>query len=286
MSGGIGIIIPPSITFVVYSVVASVSVLDLFLAGVVPGLLMGVFMVLTGLWCIRNQTGIIVRPKISLKEKLTKTRDAFWGLLSPLIILGGIYTGTFTPTEAAGISVVYSAIVGVFCYRELKWKDLGKICYRAGISSASIMFIIMFANVFGWYVGTSGLATAASHSLLALSSNKTVLILIMLLILLIAGCFLDSTSIAYVVIPIMLPICRSLNINLVHFGIVATFATVVGLVTPPVGVNLFVGARVGKITANENARKSIPFIVMATVCMLIITFIPQLSLGLGRLVGK
>lgn len=283
MSGGIGLIIPPSITFVVYAVVASVSVLDMFIAGVVPGLLLGATMVATGYWCIRKETNITVLPKASIKEKLSKTKDAVWGLLSPIVILGGIYSGVFTPTEAAGISVVYSLFVGIVIYKELKIKDIAKIVYKAGVSSSAIMFIIMFANVFAWYMSTSQLAATFSNALLSVSSNPVVLMLIMVLIYLIAGCFLDSTSLIYVIFPIMLPVCRSVGIDLVHFGVVSTFAVVIGLVTPPVGINLYVGARVGKISSKENAYKSVPFIISATVVMLVVLFFPEVSLALGKL---
>lgn len=284
MSGGIGLIIPPSITFVVYAVVANVSILDMFIAGIIPGLLLGVVMVLTGYWCIRGDKNIVIGPKLTLKEKLQATKDAFWGLLAPVIILGGIYSGIFTPTEAAGVSVIYCLIVGVFIYKELKLKDLKMILFRSGVSSASIMFIIMFANVFAWYMSTSQLAAQFSAALLSLSQNPQVLMLIMVLLYLIGGCFLDSTSLIYVIFPIMLPVCKAVGIDLVHFGVVSTFAVVVGLVTPPVGVNLYVGAKIGEISSNENARKSVPFIIAALLTMLLVLFVPELSLWLGTII--
>lgn len=278
ISAGIGMIIPPSITFVVYAMVAGVSIIDQFTAGIFPGLLLGVAFTIAGLFTIRNQDDIVILPKASKKMKLQALKDAAWGLISPIIILGGIYSGVFTPTEAAGISVVYCLFVGFFVYKELKFKDLKEMAFEAAKTTAMIMFIISFANIFSWYLATSGVAVSITSTFMNLSSNKYVLFLMMDVVFLIAGCFLDPTSICFILVPIFIPLCKAAGINLIHFGVVYNVACLIGLLTPPVGTNLYVGAKIGGISATENAKKALPFIVIGIVTLIILTIFPEISL--------
>lgn len=284
-SGGIGIIIPPSIAFVVYAVLAEVSVSRLFAAGVIPGLIVGAAFVLASKWSIRNNHNLKLLPKSTLRERWNAFKDAVWGILTPVIILGGIYSGLFTPTEAAGVACVYGLFVGIFIYKEIKLKHIWKLTLDAAASSASVMFIIATATVFAWVLTTSHVASSASDALLSVSSNKYVLMLLINVILLIAGCFIDASSATYIFMPIMIPIAKTIGIDLVHFGVFVVVNFAIGLITPPVGLNLYVGASIGGVTVNELSRKMIPFIVASIAALLIITYIPQLSLFLPDLLG-
>lgn len=283
ISAGIGIVIPPSIVFVIYAMVANISIVELFTAGIFPGILLGIGFSLTGLWLVRKDKNILVRQRATWREKISVLKDAFWGLLSPLIILGGIYSGVFTPTEAAGISVVYTLFVGLFIYKELKLRDLWRVAVDSAKATAMIMFIIAFANVFAWYLSASHLAGDIASSLISFSSNKYILLFCMNIVYLIAGCFIDPTSICFIILPIFLPICRSVGIDIVHFGVITTVACMLGLVTPPVGTNLYVGAKICGVTPTENARKLVPFIAIGCVLLLLISFLPDISLFLPKL---
>lgn len=284
-SGGIGIIIPPSIAFVVYAVMAEVSVSRLFAAGILPGILVGISFMIASKWSIRKNNDLKLIPKATGKERWEAFKGAFWGLMTPVIILGGIYSGLFTPTEAAGVACVYGLIVGIFIYKEIKLKDCWKMVVEAAASSASVMFIISTATIFAWVLTTAHIASTASAALLSVSSNKYVLMLLMNIILLIAGCFIDASSATYIFLPIMLPIARVLGIDLVHFGVFVVVNFAIGLITPPVGLNLYVGASIGNVTVNELARKMVPFIIASIISLLIITYVPQISLFLPNLFG-
>lgn len=282
-AGGIGIVIPPSLPFVIYAVIAEVSVIDLFTAGIVPGILIGAILCVTGYLDCRNNKDLKLLPKATAKERWAAFKDALWGLMVPVIILGGIYSGLFTPTEAACVSAVYALFVGIFVYKEIKLKDLKAIFVEAGLSNATILFIIGCANVFAWYLTTSQFATNASQALLASTDNKYLLLLYMNIILLILGFFLDGSSILYISLPVMIPICKAIGVDLIHFGVIVIVAMLVGMVTPPVGVNLYVGARVGKISVMENSKHLVPYIIATVICLILVTYVPEISLFLPRL---
>jgi C4-dicarboxylate transporter DctM subunit len=283
ISAGIGLVIPPSLTFVVYAMLTSTSIVKLFTAGIVPGIFLGAMFAIAGLWAERKNKNIVITAKANLKERLVAFRDAFWGLLSPIIILGGIYSGYFTPTEAAGVSVVYCLVVGFFIYKELRLKDLWTISISAAKATAMIMLIIACASVFGWCLSTSHLAADMGNAMLAVSSNKYVLLGVMAVIYLIAGCFVEPTSMCYIFLPMFTPLCKQLDIDLIHFGVITVTASCIALVTPPVGVNLYVGARIGEIASTENARKLVPFLVLSFMAFAVIMYVPQLSLALDSI---
>ena len=193
-SGAIGIIIPPSIGYVVYASITNVSVSDLFLAGIIPGILLGVSYVFVAVWMSRNNHEIIRREPASAHEKWVAFKDASWGLLMPVIILGGIYGGIFTPTEAAGVAVIYGLLIGIFVYRKINLKNILTVLRNAAVSSATVMYVVACASVFAWILTTSHVATDLSNAMLAISQNKIILLLLVNLVFLIAGCFLDGTS--------------------------------------------------------------------------------------------
>ena len=284
-SGGIGMIIPPSIPFVIYAMLAEVSVGGMFLAGIIPGILFGVAYAVAALLCLKNDTNVIIHEKASGKERWEAFKDAFWGLLSPVIILGGIYGGFFTPTEASGVAVVYGLFVGIFVYKEIKLKELGKVFLQAAESSAIIMFIMGAAGAFTWILTTSGLAGQLSNALLSVTDNRYILLLLITLIFLIAGCFVDSASGFYLLLPILLPVVKSIGLNLYAFGVLATANFAIGQITPPVGSNLFVACNISRISMKDLVSRVWPFIIAGTICLLVMTYLPGIITFLPRLLG-
>lgn len=284
-SGAIGIIIPPSIAFVVYASCTGTSVGALFSAGIIPGLLVGASYIIAAIFSSRD-TEVKMLPKASWKERWLAFKDAFWALLMPVIILGGIYGGVFTPTEAAGVSVVYGLFVGLFIYKEIKIKDLSKIFVDSAVSSATIMFIIATAAVYAWIMTTSGVAADLSQVILAISENRIIILLIINVIFMIAGCFLDANSAFYILLPIITPVLAGIGVDLVHAGVFLTVNMAIGLITPPVGINLYVGCKSGGVSVGELCRKIIPFLIAGIVSLLLITYIEPISMLLPRLFGQ
>lgn len=284
-AGGIGMIIPPSIPFVIYAMLAEVSVGTMFMAGVVPGILFGVAYGIAALFCLKKDPNVVQEPKAGGKERWQAFKDAFWGLLSPVIILGGIYGGLFTPTEASGVAVVYGLFVGLFIYKEIKLPQIGKIFVEACASSAVIMFIMGAAGAFTWILTTSGLAGQMSEALLAISGDRNVILLVITIIFLIAGCFVDSASGFYLLMPILLPVVKDIGLNLYAFGVLATANFAIGQITPPVGSNLFVACNVAKISMKDLCSKIGPFIIAGVICLLVMTYFPQIITFLPSLMG-
>ena len=285
-SGNIGIIIPPSIAFVVFGVLAEVSIGRLFIAGIVPGLLIGAALIIVSLYLVKSRgMKLKTNPRSSWRERFDALKEAVWGLLAPVFILGGIYGGFVTPTEAAGVAVVYGLFVGLFIYREIRLRDIRKILIDASVSSAVVMFIIAFASVFAWLLTTGRIATSMAESMMAISSNKYVLLVIMNIVLLIAGCFVDAASAYYIFVPIMLPVIRQIGVDPIVFGVFMTVNLAIGMITPPVGLDIFMASNVGGISLKEVSVKVIPFLLASIVALIAITFVPALSLWLPDLIG-
>ncbi|WP_066190877.1 TRAP transporter large permease [Gracilibacillus timonensis] len=282
-TSSIGIIIPPSVAFIVYSSLASVSVSEIFLAGIIPGLLLGIAFIICSYFFIRKNDNIEVPRAYSAKEKFKAFTDAFWGLLAPVIILGGIYSGIFTPTEAAGVAVVYALIVGIFIYKELSFKKLFDVLVDSSVTTATVMYIVASATIFTWLLTTSLLAADMAAFITSISSNVILMLLLFNLIFLIAGFFLDTISAYYILTPVMFPVIAEMNIDPIHFGVFITINLAIGQFTPPVGVNLFVASNVGDIPLQEIVMKVIPYILVSIIVLLIVTFFPQLSLWLPSL---
>ena len=277
-AGAIGVIIPPSITFVVYGSIADTSIGDLFKAGVLPGLIMGAALIITAL-LIGRKTELKSLPKASARERWLAFKDAFWGLLMPFIILGGIYGGIFTPTEAAAVAVVYGLIVGLFIYKTIKLKDLFDLIIDSASTTATVMFITAAASLFAYVLTRARLDVAISSGLVNLSGGSTVVFfLIVNVILLIAGCFLDSTSALYIFTPLFVPVAQALGIDLIHLGVVMIVNLAIGLFTPPVGVNLYVACGVAKIDLKQISKAVVPLLIASLIVLLIITYIPQISI--------
>jgi len=273
--GGIGIIVPPSIALIVYGVIAEANISNLFIAGILPGAVVGVSLGIVALIKAPPRREAASRPPF-----LRSLRRAFWGLLAPVILLGGIYSGVFSPTEAAAVAVVYSLFLGLAVYRDVRLGDLPKILLESASTSAAVMFVVACASIFSWVLNTQEIASSFSELLLSVSSSKVVLLLMMNAVLIAAGLFMDAISIFYIFLPIFLPVTRMLGVDPVHFGIIVTVNLAIGQVTPPVGVNLFVAARIGGVSVGSISRAAIPLIIAELVALLIITFCPWLSLGL------
>ncbi|WP_019122977.1 TRAP transporter large permease [Brevibacillus massiliensis] len=283
-AGGIGIIIPPSIAFVVYGVVAEVSIGKLFIAGIIPGLLVGLTLAVTS-YFIAKRDKIPKMPRATGREIGKALREALWGLAAPVIILGGIYSGVFTPTESAVVAVFYSLFVGLFIYRTIKWKDLSGILLQSGKTTAMIMLIVASASVFAWLITVEGIAEDVADSLLGLVQSKYAMLFMINVILLLAGMFVDAISAYYIFLPIFLPILAALQIDPVHFGVVMTMNLAIGLVTPPVGLDLYAACGLAKISLKEISRGVIPFILASLVALFIVTYIPAVALWLPDILG-
>jgi len=282
--GGIGIIIPPSIALLIYGVVANASISKLFIAGILPGILIGLSLfVVVYLRCGRDPN---IRPEKrgSLRDIAIALKDAIWGLLAPVIILGGIYGGIFTATEAAVVAVVYGVLVGFFIHRDLKWRDLPEILVDSGMTSGVVMILVCTASVFAWVLNTTGIAAAGAASLMGVASGKVIGLLLINAILIVAGCFMDAISIFYVFLPFLLSVVKALGIDLVHFGVIMTVNLAMGQITPPVGVNLFVACGIARISMKEISRAVLPLVGAQAAALLIISFWPDLSLWLTRFV--
>ena len=277
-AGAIGVIIPPSITFVVFGSIADTSIGDLFKAGLVPGLIMGTALILAAL-LVGRKTELKSLPKASGKERWDAFKDAFWGLLMPVIILGGIYGGIFTPTEAAAVAVVYGLVVGLFLYKTIKVKDLYDLIIDSASTTATVMFITAAASLFAYVLTRARLDVAISDGLVSISSGSSfVFFLIVNVILLIAGCFLDSTSALYIFTPLFVPVAQALGIDMIHLGVVMIVNLAIGLFTPPVGVNLYVACGVAKVYLKQISKAVVPLLIAALIVLLIITYIPHISL--------
>lgn len=284
-AGAIGIIIPPSITFVIYGSITGTSVGALFASGIVPGILMGVLLVVAMMWVSRKRE-LHILPKATWKERWESFKDAFWGLMMPVIILGGIYGGIFTPTEAAAVSAIYGLFVGLFIYKTITFKDVPRILADSVSQTAVVMFIVGTASLFAWILTVTGLAAQASNVLISVSSgNKYIFLLIVNIILLIAGCFIDANSACYILVPILVPVATALGINPIHLGCIMIVNMAIGMVTPPVGVNLYVGCGIAKISLKEISIAVLPFIVASIVALLLTTYVPIISMFLPNLLG-
>ena len=275
--GAIGVVIPPSITFVVYGSIADASITNLFISGMVPGLLMGAGLVAAAL-ILGRQYNLKVQPKASGKERWDALKDAFWGLMMPVIILGGIYGGIFTPTEAAAVSVFYGLAVGVFIYREIDFKKLIDIMIDSCSTTATVMFITMGATLFAYVLTRARLdLTIKDFMLTVTNGNWIVFFIIVNIVLLIAGCFLDSTSALYIFTPLFAPVAAAMGISPIHLGVVMIVNLAIGLFTPPVGVNLYVACGIGDIKIEEISKGIIPCLVAELLVLLLCTYVPFVS---------
>lgn len=280
ISGSLGTVIPPSITFIIYGMITGESISNLFLSGIIPGCIFALMLCVTVFIKATKNGWKSEEARASLKEIWKCFADAFWGLMSPVIVLGGIYSGIFTPTEAASVAVIYSVFVGVVIYRELTVDMLRKALFETSKTTGIILLIIMNAGVFSWVLTQQGIASQLTELALSLTTNKYIMLIVINIIFLIAGCVMDNTSAMYILVPIIMPIAQALGINMVHLGVIIVLNLSIGQVTPPVGPNLYVAADIGQVKFEEICAKMAPLIVMSLVALLIVTYVPFLSLAL------
>lgn len=277
ISGSLGTVIPPSITFIIYGMITGESISDLFLSGIVPGIIFAAMLCLTVFIYSKKNGWKGDRPKASRKEIMKIFWGTLPGFLSPVIVLGGIYSGFFTPTEAAAVAVIYSFIVGKFVYKELNFEALRETLFSTAKTTGIILLIIMNAGIFSWILTQQGIATQLTELAIGFTTNKYIMLLIINIVFLMAGCVMDNTSALYIIVPIILPIAKALDINLVHLGVILVLNLSIGQVTPPVGPNLYVAADIGKVKFEVICRKMVPLLIMSLVALLIITFVPWLT---------
>lgn len=280
ISGSLGTVIPPSITFLIYGMITGESISNLFLSGIIPGVIFAACLCVSVFLKARKNGWKSDDARATFKDFLHSLKDAFWGLMSPVIVLGGIYSGIFTPTEAAAVAVIYSFIVGVFIYKELDFKKLVQTLSDTAVTTGIILLIIMNAGVFAWLLTQQGIAAQLTEMALALTTNKYVMLFVINIIFLIAGCLMDNTSAMYILVPIIMPIAQALDINMIHLGTIIVLNLSIGQVTPPVGPNLYVAADIGRVKFENICRKMVPLLVMSLIALFIITYVPWFSLAL------
>ena len=279
-SSDLSIVIPPSIAFIIYGNITSVSVSALFVAGIIPGLLTGAGTVVVAYLISRKRGYRGLERRGSVKEIVIALKDSIWALLAPVIILGGIYTGIFTPTEAAVVAVFYSLPIAIFVYRSVTWRDLIRMLVDASVTSSVIMFIVVFAGIFTWAASVIGIIDLAANAIVRVSPNAVVMIILVNLLLLGLGMILDAISISYLIMPILIPVLAAFKIDPLWYGVIFICALAIGQATPPVGVNLFTAANLVKGDLDSIAKQAIPFVIMDVVVLIILSLVPWFSLYL------
>ncbi|MGE4215368.1 MAG: TRAP transporter large permease [Anaerotignaceae bacterium] len=286
VAGAIGVIIPPSIPMVNYGVVGSVSISTLFAAGFGPGFLVGLaLMIVCYVTAKKNGYGLVNKPKFSVKNIIVKFKDAFFALLMPVIILGGIYGGVFTPTEAAAVSVIYGFLVGIVIYREMDVRKIPELFMAAGKSTAMVMMIIASASGFGWILTSERIPDVIATAMISLSDSRIMILLLINIMLLIVGCLMETTAAIIILTPIFLPIVTQLGVNPVHFGIIMVVNLAIGMSTPPLGVNLFVACGIAKISIEQITKAVVWLLIANIIALLMITYIEPISMGIPRMMG-
>jgi C4-dicarboxylate transporter DctM subunit len=283
---GLSIIIPPSIAYIVYGNITGVSVGALFLGGILPGIIVGLFLILVTYLIARKHDFHGSEEQGSFKDIVKAFISSFWALLAPVIILGSIYAGIATPTEAAIIGVFYAFFVGLFVYRTINLKVLYKALTDTVVSSAVVMFVVCMAGIFSWAASTLGVIDGAANLVSSLTQNAMVFVLLTMVVMIFAGMFLDAISINYVFMPIIMPALAALGIDPLYYGIVFVISLAIGQITPPVAVNLYVTANLIESDINsEMIRFVMPMVLSAIIALLVITLFPSISLWLPQLAG-
>lgn len=282
-AGSIGVIIPPSIPMVIFGVSTGASVTSLFMGGFIPGILIGVSLIT---YCYihckrRGFTG--TADPFTKKAALDALWDAKWALINPIIILGGIYAGIFTPTEAAAVAAVYAFVCGAFLHRELTLAKFIKAISTSCSTTATTMVILGCATAFSKVITLEQIPTMVANGLMAISSNKIVILLLINLLLLVVGCFMDTTPAILILAPILMPVAASIGVDPIHFGLIMVTNLAIGFITPPLGINLFVASRIADSPMEVILKGIMPFIAVMLTCLMMITFIPEIVMFLPNL---
>jgi C4-dicarboxylate transporter DctM subunit len=283
-SGTIGVVIPPSVPMVLYAVIAGISVAKLFMAGFVPGFLMGLGLIAYSVYVARKR-GYPAAEFTTGKQKWKLFAEASWGLMTPVIILGGIFSGFFTPSEAAAVAVDYSLFVAFFVYKSMDFKKFYNLVVGAGVTSALIMFIIATSKLFGWGLAFYEIPEAVAKFLLGFAGGNTILIYLMItVIILLAGMFMETASALIILTPIFLPTIIQVGGNLVHFGVLISIGLAIGMATPPVAIDIYVASAITGLPIEQISKPIIPMVAVLIGVLLLVTYVPSIILSLPLLV--
>lgn len=282
VAGGLGVIIPPSIPFVLYALATGISTGDLFIGGIIPGILIGVFLMIYAVWyCAKNGED---REKINAKMAELKGKglwplfkESFWALLCPVIVLGGIYSGFFTPTEAACISVFYALIVSLFVYKSVTFKEIPKLLANSVKTYAGLAFVLAFATAFGRVLSLTKATKAVETFVLGNFTSGAAVLSVLVILFLILGMIMDTGPAIIILSPVFLPAVQALGVDAVHFGVILVCCLSIGLATPPFGLDLFVAANLAEEPPMAIAKKAVPFIIAFLLALALITYVPALS---------
>ncbi|MEH0022312.1 MAG: TRAP transporter large permease subunit [Desulfobacter sp.] len=281
VSGSLGIVIPPSIPMILYCLVMNVSVAEIFMAGVLPGLLIG-FALMVYTFFTARKNNWKVSGEASLPELLRTAREGIWALLLPFIVLGGIYSGLFTPTEAAAVSVVYALFIEIYVYKEFRIRDITSVCREAAVLSACLLFILSTAMTFIWLLTAEQIPQQLADIIIEHINSPWMFLLTVNILFLILGCFMDDVSAMLILAPIFLETLNRYGIDLVHFGIVMVLNIQLGMLTPPFGLNLFVASGITREPLVKIAGGVVPFLGIMLLCLMLVTYIPWISLALPQ----
>lgn len=279
-AGCIGVLIPPSIPFILYGVISGASIGELFKAGILPGFLIAILLMIVSYITIKKDGNKIIQDNTdySFKALIKSLYDAKWALLAPIIILGGIYGGIFTPTEASVIAIVYAFIIGTFVHKDLNWKAIKEGLIETINLTGATMYMIGTSIAFAYLLSTEQIPLKIANFITSITSNEIVILLLMNLFLLIIGAFVDTIPALAMLTPILLPIATSIGIDPVHFGVIMVMNLAIGFVTPPFGINVFIASSVGKVPIERLFKAMVPFILFLVLGLLLISFIPSISL--------
>ena len=284
-AGTIGAIIPPSVAMIIYAVASGVSVTAMFIGGIIPGIVVGIFLIL---YCYiyskkHHYKGIAQNVYKAEEKQKQGILHTLWALSVPAVILGGIYSGIFTPTEAAGVAVVYGAFIGIFIYKEIRWRDLPPIFLESALLVSCVLVIIGTSVGFGRVLALERVPTSIANFITGITSNKILILLLINILLLIVGTFMETLAAIVILTPILLPIVEKINVSPLHFGIIMIVNLCIGFITPPLGANLFMTAQVGKLRFDELARSIVMWVLVMVLALMVITYVPVVSTGLVQL---
>ncbi len=284
-SGTVGIVIPPSITMVVYGAIADTSIGDLFVGGFIPGIMMGMSMMAVS-WYLARKEGLAAEGTFSFGAVLTSFKDSFFALLTPVIIIGGIYGGIFTPTEAAAVAAVYGIFVGLFVYKELKLRDFPQIIFQAVIGTTVIMFLVGAATVFGWLITNLQIPHQVAAFVVSVTSSPLLFLFAMNILLLIAGTMVNASAAVVILTPIFLPVARTLGIDPLFFGVLMVVNLAIGCITPPVGLDLFVASAISKVPIERVVKACLPYLWALLATLAVLTVFPWFITVLPSLLAR